>query len=364
MVLHKLKKWYAKYERPISSLSLLAGFAFDALTLKRVDLFLENLWVAVHLLVAALGIIFLNVYENRKDKMSQKNASLIHFWLIIIVQFAFGGLLSTFLVFYFRSATLSVSWPFMLFLVAVFASNELLKQHYSKVVFQTIVLFICIYAFAIYIVPVIMHKIGAGIFLLSGAVSLVLLSVFLIGLWYISRERFRTSRNILLASIGGILIFVNALYFTHLIPPIPLSLKDAGIYYSLKWDKTQGNYIGLAEAGLWSDFFKPYPVVRIHPDQHLYAYTAIFSPADLNTTVIHRWQYYDESKKEWTTVNSVVLPINGGRDDGYRTYSQKSSTFPGRWRVDVLTPRGELIGRVKFALSSTSDDFIIATSTL
>ena len=32
------RSWYGRFERPISSLSLIAGFVFDALTLKRVDL--------------------------------------------------------------------------------------------------------------------------------------------------------------------------------------------------------------------------------------------------------------------------------------------------------------------------------------
>jgi len=43
MVINRLKNWYGKYERPISSLSLIGGFVFDALTLRRVDFMLVKL---------------------------------------------------------------------------------------------------------------------------------------------------------------------------------------------------------------------------------------------------------------------------------------------------------------------------------
>jgi len=51
-------------------------------------------------------------------------------------------------------------------------------------------------------------------------------------------------------------------------------------------------------------------------------------------------------------VETVGLsPVQGGRREGYRTYSRKTS-FPespeGRWSVDVMTASGQLIGRLRF----------------
>jgi hypothetical protein len=46
-----------------------------------------------------------------------------------------------------------------------------------------------------------------------------------------------------------------------------------------------------------------------------------------------------------------LTPIEGGRREGYRTYSRKTG-FPadpvGRWTVDVMTLSGQLIGRLRF----------------
>lgn len=193
MALQKIKEWYAKYERHISSISLIGGFVFDAVSLDRVDEFWENVWVGVHLCLAALFIIGLNVLENNyfKNKFSELVRTRMHFWFIIGVQFMFGGLLSTFIVFYFRSGSLAVSWPFFLLFALIFASNELLKHHYSRQYFQVLVLFLCLYTFSIYIVPVIFHDIGDTVFILSSAISLFIITLYILVLRIITRERFR-----------------------------------------------------------------------------------------------------------------------------------------------------------------------------
>jgi hypothetical protein len=51
--LKKVRDWYARFERPISSLSLIGGFIFNAIALTRVDEFWENFWIIVHILLVA-----------------------------------------------------------------------------------------------------------------------------------------------------------------------------------------------------------------------------------------------------------------------------------------------------------------------
>jgi hypothetical protein len=68
-----IRNWYGRFERPLSSASLVGGFVFNILTLKRVDLFLEKFWVIAHLLVVAVCIVWLNRIEN--DNEDEKNPS-------------------------------------------------------------------------------------------------------------------------------------------------------------------------------------------------------------------------------------------------------------------------------------------------
>jgi len=357
-----IKNWYWHYERPISSISLLAGFVFDSIFLKRVDLFIENFWIVVHLLIAAIGIILLNLYEDRKIAEREKVPGRIHFWLIILMQFAFGGLYSTFLVFYFRSATLATSWPFLLLLAANLIANEALKHHYSRLSFQISVLYISVFSFTIFFVPVVLHRIGPEIFILSGLISLLLLGGFIHLLRLFTRERFHHSRRILRWSIASIFIGINLLYFANLIPPIPLALKDAGIYHAITRD-ANGDYQALAEPGDWRDFFRLYQPVQLVPGESVYAFSAIFSPAKLDPDIIHEWQNYDERAGKWLTNSRVELPIIGGRDGGYRTYSIRNNLADGKWRVNVETKSGQLIGRINFVVKTVAAEPTLITTT-
>ncbi len=74
------------------------------------------------------------------------------------------------------------------------------------------------------------------------------------------------------------------------------------------------------------------------------AFAAIRAPTGLAQSVVFRWRHAGESE-------SIVAEIHGGRADGFRTYSRKR-LFPkdplGRWTVDLLTPQGQLLKRLRF----------------
>jgi hypothetical protein len=344
------ENWYQKYERPISTAGLLFGFVFDALTLKRVDLFWENFWVIAHLVIAAAGIIILNLYERKR--IPEEIPGRVHFYLTVLIQGMFGGLFGTFLVFYFRSSTLATSWPFLLLLAIVFLANERMRTHYTRLTFQISILFISVYSFAIYVLPILFHSLSRGVFLLSGGVSLLVIALFLYLLRAITRENFKKSRAYLAYSIGGIFLAINILYFTNLIPPLPLSLKEAGVYQNV-FRNQSGQYVlegGIENTTALSKirhFFTLYPTVTWEAGQPLYVYTAVFSPTALNTRVIHHWQHYNENTKKWDSINKINLSVLGGSDRGYRTYSVKNNMMPGKWRVDVETLGGQDVGRVR-----------------
>jgi hypothetical protein len=345
LYLNNIRDWYSRNERPISSLSLLGGFAFDAITLQRVDLFWENLWVGAHFILVAIFIILVNLQEN--EAMDDKDASKKHFWYINILQFFFGGLLSTFIVFYFRSATLSVTWPFLFLLAIAFVANESFKKHYSRLTFQISLFFLSLLAFTIFIIPVIFHRIGWDIFLVSGAISLVTLYLFLLLLRFITKEKFSQNKKMLTYSILGIYLATNILYFTNLIPPIPLSLKEAGIYHNIYRNEQRAYTVEGEEKGLL-DYFSPHEDFHAVAGDTAYAHTAIFSPALFKNDIIHIWQKYNDNSGQWVTFSRADLVTTGGREGGYRTYSYVKNITPGEWRVNVETSNGQIIGRLRF----------------
>jgi Protein of unknown function (DUF2914) len=341
----QLKTTYTRFERSISSASLIGGFIFDAVTLKRVDAFWENFWILAHLAVVAACIYLLNRAEW--SGADPKDASKVHFWLINALQFFFGGLLSTYLVFYFRSGSLRASWPFFLILGAAFAANERLKRQYSRLYFQISLFYLSLFCFTIYILPVVLHRIGPFIFLLSGAVSLAFMYSFLLLLRPSGEDELAQARRRMLNTcIATIFLAISVLYFLNLIPPIPLSLQEAGVHHAITRN-AEGNYTVQSEDPGLLRYFRFTETFHARPGAPVYAYTAIFSPTSLNTKIVHEWQFYD-AKRGWTTVSRVELPVRGGRDRGYRTFSVSAAATAGAWRINVETPSGALLGRLRF----------------
>jgi hypothetical protein len=78
------------------------------------------------------------------------------------------------------------------------------------------------------------------------------------------------------------------------------------------------------------------------------AYTAVYAPAGLRQPIEHVWW------KDGQLLGRVPLsPLRGGRKEGFRTYSRKIDLKPpyeGRYRVDVMTVSGQLIGRLRFTI--------------
>ena len=341
MLWSKLNSIYKNYEYHISSIALVLGFIFDVLTLRRADAFWENFWVVFHLIVVATAILLI----NRKSKSEDRDSDM-DFWLLSLMQFSFGGLLSAFLILYFRSASLAVSWPFLLMLALAFIANERLKRHYQRLTYQVSFFFSALLLFSIFFVPVVVGYIGPAIFVFSGLVSLLVLRVFLAVLRGVIGEKFVLALNSIRGIVLVIFVAINVLYFTNIIPPIPLSLREGGVYHLVDKEIT-GQYVLRTEKNNWLEKLSPRTSVNILPDQPLFVYTAIFSPAKFSTKIVHEWQYFEEGKGEWVSVSRILLPITGGRNNGYRTYSI-SSVVPGSWRVNVMTERGQVLGRIWF----------------
>lgn len=332
----KLKYVYEHYERRISVGSLVAGFVFDSLTLQRVDNLFDNLWITVNLLAAGLVIILLNRRKGPDEG----------FWLPNLLQFSFGALLGAIFVFYLRSTTLSATWPFLALLLFALLANEFFQKRYTRLALRLSFLYFALFSFSIFLMPIAVGALGPWVFLLSGIVSLVIIWLFLKLVRKFAKEQFLEERTHVWSFVIMIFVGINLLYFTNLIPPIPLSLKDAGIYHAIEKD-ARGRYLATGEKRGVERFFTLSPKVYWEPGEPLYAYTAIFSPGSLEADIIHDWQYKND-RGEWVSATRIPLRLEGGRVEGFRTFSTKFNFTPGYWRVDAKTRRGQVIGRVNF----------------
>jgi hypothetical protein len=145
-------------------------------------------------------------------------------------------------------------------------------------------------------------------------------------------RRWRWSRGFAVTAAIGMLAASAALAGRAAIPPAPLFVAD----WRLDW-----NFPSADSPAPRS----PIPAAALLQNG-LIAYTAIYAPAGLKQPVDHIWRL------EGQIINVIRLtPVEGGRREGYRTFSRKTS-FPadprGRWTLDVTTATGQLIGRLRF----------------
>lgn len=372
MVLRSLTRkpvelWH-RYERHLSAGSMVMGFTFDLFLANRPDSLKDNVLLLFYLCLAATLIIILNLRMARKRKSQPSYQPL---FLLLVLQFCFGGLSSNMLVLYGRSGTLAGSTLFILLLFSMLIGNEFLKTRYSQLRFNIVVFYLLLLTYCIIAVPTfIFHAVGTWVFLASGAISIGVISVFLFLVYLIvlrGNERVQQLYEVSVL-VGCVLTLFVGLYFLKIIPPVPLSLKDIGVYHSISRLDTLGGstniYKATYEPAPWYEFWRDTGgTYTVGASSRAICFSSVFAPTDLSAPVYHRWEKYNETSKSWQTMSRISFPINGGRGDGYRGYTFADVT-EGRWRCDVETANGALIGRVSFTVLTSSAAPAVSTREL
>jgi len=234
----------------------------------------------------------------------------------------------------------------------LFVGNDFFRKRYVKLTFQISILFIALFTYFVFLVPILIGKFGTLVFGASGLLALSATGGLLYAFFRFLPQRIQQSKKGLIVSIGGIYALFHVLYFANIIPPIPLSVKDIGLYHSL--ERVEAHmpeylYEVTFEPAPWYDpFSKTSSTFHWQEGESLYMYTAIFAPGRIDTTIAHRWSFFDTSQGHWVEYARIPFSIAGGRAQGYRGYTFLRQPAEGKWRVDVITPNGQVLGRKTF----------------
>jgi GNAT superfamily N-acetyltransferase len=142
-----------------------------------------------------------------------------------------------------------------------------------------------------------------------------------------------------LALAAAALALVLVWFARGLVPPAPLVLARAvaarGVAELEPVEPVHGGVVPAATVLEWGE---------------LAAYTAVYAPAGVRQPITHIWW------RDRRQIARVVLPtpVLGGRREGFRTYSRFTdlkAPVAGRYRVDVVTASGQLIGRLRFTVT-------------
>lgn len=344
------KNVYAQAKHHWLTLSFILGFIFDNLLLHRIDQARTNTVLSFYTVLTMLSTLLL--YAGISERYGDRFNLFLKQYAPIVMQFAFGGVLSGMLIFYSRSGTITDSWPFLFIIIFVIYGNETIKNRGQRLVYNLSIFFVGLFAYSALIVPVIVGKIGALVFVGSGFVALFIMYWFFIALTKIVPNFIELQRRHVVFSIGIIYVLFNFFYFANIIPPVPLALKDIGIFHNVVHAK-DGTYALTYENPTWWQFFNSTnPTFHVSAGEPIYCFASVFAPTQLETDIYERWQYYDEVKGAWQEYGRYSYPITGGRGEGFRGYTEITNHQNGKWRCIVETARGQSLGKVSFTVSS------------
>lgn len=349
----KPKRSLARIKRHWMTVAFLLGFVLDNITLNRVDQLFDNFVLAAYVVLAMVSLLLL--YGSAAEKIDGTIGLYARRYTPLLVQFSFGGLLSGMLIFYGRSGAWTESWPFLLIILLAIYGNETVRDRATRLIYNLAILFIGLFSYTVLVIPVFTGWMGPWVFVGSGFLALVGMYWFVQALYMVVPRFLTLHMRTIVFTIGAIFIGFNFLYFANIIPPIPLSLKEVGIYHSVVHFEN-GDYQLKYEKGEWYQPFKNSDTTfHAKSGDTIFCFAQVFAPTKIKTEIYHRWEFYNETSRSWTEHARLSYPIAGGRDGGFRGYTLIQNYADGKWRCSVETQRGQVLGREVFIVDSKNE---------
>ena len=361
----RIGRAWAPLERFRGSLPVVgfvAGAAYDAVTLRRIDQRLDN-W----LLLAYLGALGLLLTLDRRMDRGGRVPAWLHRSqerLRFFAQFLQGGLFSAYVIFYSKSASAWSTLFFLVPLVVVMLVNEFREGWVEGERVRLLLFAFSAWSLFLFFLPVIFQ---VGFFWTtvgSAALTMTLVSAVLTvshvgstgesppeGTWLPGdgerREALRTVLRRGMIEVSSLLAVLLLMERMGVIPPVPLAVLEAGIFHEVR--REDGDFVLSYRKPSWwrPDRADDRPFLWVDGDV-AHCVTAVFAPTGLRLSLYHRWQRWDGTQRAWEDTDRIAMHMLGGRDAGWRGRSEKRRVGPGLWRVLVEREDGREIGRIRF----------------
>jgi hypothetical protein len=345
----RLKHRYERNEKTFDIAAFAGGFIFDIALIDRIDAWSTIIQQAAYLLLIAMILIQMFFVEGGpvRDTATMAAPKRWYFeYRNALVHFLLGTLLNLYTLFFFKSASLFVSFAFMLVLAALLVANESKRLKAQFGLSLKFALFsLCLVSFCAGVVPVFVGTIGPFVFLLSMLVACIPLAVIYRRIHIHAPDRVQQARRQILMPFGLVLVVFLSLYLVRLIPPVPLSLHFIGVYHNV--ERNEDVYKLSHERPFWRIWDNGDQKFLAQPGDRIFVYFRLFSPARFSDQVLMRW-YWKDAAGSWKLQDSIPIKIIGGREKGFRGYGTKNNYQPGDWKLQVETTDEREIGRVYF----------------
>ena len=336
------------------------GFVFDSVMIRRVDDALVLIQQGAYLAIVGVLLALVVTWNERTPALPASwkwlpnvSGPLVHFML--------GTLLNAYALFYFKSAS---GWSAALFVVVItllLLANELPQfRRLGPVVLYALYSF-CLTSYFAYLYPVLIGRMRSWMFLLAVATSLVPLLLLSRLHYRLTDDRRRVLRQALVPSFGAQAALAG-LFLLGLLPPVPLSLMEIGIYHDVTRDPSGSYLLSRQSPPWWKPWTRDDTDFRARAGDRVYCFFRVFAPARFEDQVRVRWSYRSPGGG-WQPSDAVPIVVRGGRERGYAGFAYKQNWRPGDWRVAVETGDGREIGRQAFSVRQDPDPLADRTMT-
>ncbi len=351
-------QFVAKYKHHLKHATtalFIFGFLTDMVLLPDVNNALTK-YIGLGYIIGIAILIAFREWVIARNTANQRERKLFALASFGIAYFS-GATLSFVFVYALRSAALSVSWPLFLILLLCMIANEVFATHTYRFTIDIMVLFIAVVFYVVFNAPFIVSTQNSGVFYASILIAIVLSLLYVFSISSISETSEEETPRMYSLAVG-IPMFIAMLYFLNMIPGVPLSLTEGGVYHNVQRLES-GAYLVEEEDGdrMFQSFrTKVHTISGIQSD--VFFLSAIRAPQNMTAPITHVWEYYDAGNGKWVTSTVIPFTLSGGREDGYRAYSHKENIFEGLWRVTVKVDEKRIVGRVKFYIKKGTPETI------
>lgn len=337
----RAKDFYRDHEPACTVAFFVLGFLFDTMAVGRIDRLHNIVHQGTYLLMCALFTSY-ELREQYGDFSPPERFKSVWRYHAGATHFMLGTLLNIYTLFYFKSASIGTSFLFLLILAGLLAANELKPFGGSGTTLRISLFSLCLVSYFTYLVPLLCGEIGILPFLGTLAASTACVGALH---WWL-KTRLRDPEVLvrhLLVPYSAVALVFAALYFTKVLPPVPLSLSAIGVYHDVVRD---GDAFTLTETRpRWRFWERGDQTFLARPDDKIFCYIQVFSPGRFKERLQLRWLRHDEAIG-WEEEDAIPLATAGGREGGWRGFVVKSRWKPGRWRVRVETSDARELGRL------------------
>ncbi len=349
-LMERVQEFRARHEKWEIAAFFFVGFLYDVFTLNRIDDRLSMVQQFVYLGVLATLLVLELRYPDGAEP--PKVLAKVWRWREDAIHFFYGSLLSSFTLFFFKSASGIMALLFLATMFFLLVANELPRFRRLGPVVRVALFSVCLSMYLACVLPVLIGRMNFWVFLLA----LVLGGGGIYGLMRLLRRWTSLDGPAILRQIAlpgfGTLVVLLLFYVVRVIPPVPLVTTFSGIYHKVESrpGKYGAEYALSHERPWWRFWHKGDQHFLMREGDKAWYFFSVFSPKGFAPyDVVVRWSY-DHPQKGWVDRGSFRWTVRySGQDRGSRSYASKTIE-PGDWRVVLETEEGHEINRLYFTV--------------